>query len=274
MTPFVSIVVFAMAMPGQATAQSSDTTEATTLAQAMSSAPKPGQSTATATVGGQIQDGRTETKSLGVTGALAHTTEKGKVLRFDVDTVYALYRPAADQPSFVAADNQLVSLTYLQAHGERVRLFGMAEWRRDYILDLDYRAWVEGGAGVVAFARGPASAFVGASYSAGREHRGDMKDGSFVMDVGVLQTFNVHLNKVLSFEQWFKGHKDTTDTGNDNYTLNVTFLTKVTKHAGMKISYNLQHDTLHPPTVSATQKQFNFGMQISFSSSAPAPAKP
>lgn len=205
---------------------------------------------------------------------VAHSTEHGQLLRFDVDTVYARYRPASGPPTFVVEDNQLASFTYLQPHGPRARLFGMAAWRRDALLDLDYRAWVEGGAGVVAFARGPAGAFVGASYSVGRERRGEKAlDGSFVMDVGVLQTFNLHVTPVLSFEEWFKGHKDTTDTGNDNYTLNATFLAKVSKHAGMKISYKVQHDTLHPASAAATQSEFTAGMQISFSS-APAPAKP
>ena len=273
-TAFFSIVVCATAMPGQAAAQSPPDTGQPTLAQELSTAPKPGQTSATASVGGQIQDGRTGTESLGVNGMVAHTTEQNQLLRFDLTTVYAKYRPAEGQPYFVVENNQLATFTYMQPHGEKIRFFGMAGWRRDTILELDYRAWGEGGAGTLVFAKGTASAFVGGSFSAGEERRGSTATGgTLVMNVGILETFNYHINKLMSFEQWYKGHKDVTDTGNDDYTLNLTLLTKVTKLAGLKVSYNLQHDTLHPPTVSATQSQFMVGVQFSFATTPPA-AKP
>lgn len=274
-TACFSIVVFAFAMPGHAAAQTpaADTSQPT-LAQEWSEAPKPGQTSVTASVGGQIQQGRTGTESLGVNGVAAHTTEQHQLLRFDVTTVYANYRPAEGQPYVLVENNQLATFTYLQPHGEKVRLFGMAGWRRDTILELDYRAWGEVGAGTLVFAKGNANAFVGGSFSVGGERRGSTATGgTLVMNVGILETFNYHINKLMSFEEWYRGHRDVTDTGNDDYTFNVTLLTKVTKLAGLKVSYNLQHDTLHPSTVSATQSQFMVGVQFSFATTPPA-AKP
>jgi putative salt-induced outer membrane protein YdiY len=274
----VSIAVFALALPGQAAAQSPGSSDASgqpTLAQDVASAPKPGQSSATVSIGGQIQNGRTETTGLNVDGIVAHTTKSKQLLRLDVEGTYARYRAAPGTPSFSVANNQLATLTYLQPLRKRAWLFGMTGWRRDTKLQLDYRAWIEGGAGVAVIAHSKVNAFVGGSFSVGKEHREDTKEGSNVLDPGILQTLNIHLTDLLSFEEWLTGHVNATDTANNSFMLNASFLAKVSKHVGMKIYYKVQHDTLHPASVSATQSTFGGGLQVSFASTpAPAPAKP
>ena len=269
-------------MAGSAAAQSpgaSETSTEPTLAQEFSSAPKPGQSAATATIGGQVQGGRTETKGVTANGIFAHTTMKKQLFRVDVETAYARYRAVPDTPSFVVENNKLATLTFLQQVKNRGRLFGMTGWRRDDILGLDYRAWLEGGAGVVAIAEKRVNAFIGGSSSVGKEHRNHTTKGSNVLDVGILQSFNVVITNVLGFEEWYKGHVDTSDTDDNSYTLNASFTAKVSKHAGMKIFYKRQYRfparSLGPGAADHVRRR----LQISFASApkkAPetAPAKP
>jgi putative salt-induced outer membrane protein YdiY len=259
-----TFVVSLLALPGVAAAQN---TGDATLSQELATAPKPGNTTMSLTVGGQIQDGRTETKGLTVSGFVAHTTTREQILRLSVDTAYAKYRAAAGTPSFVAENNQQVSLTAMHPLHKRVYLFSMGSWRRDVMLGLDYRAWVEAGAGVSAIAHPKVNAFIGASFSVGKQSRHYTTMGETVLDPGILQTLNVHLTDLLSFQQSFLGHVNSTDAGDDNsYTLSAALTAKVSRHIGMKIFYKRQHDTMHPASVSATQSQIGAGVQIGFAS--------
>jgi putative salt-induced outer membrane protein YdiY len=264
LTIVTAIVVSLLALPGGAAAQG---TGDSSLTQELATAPKPGETTMSVTIGGQIQNGRTETKGLTVSGIVAHTTKREQILRFDVETAYARYRAAAGTPSFVAENNQQVSLTALHPVHKRVYVFGMSGWRRDVMLGLDYRAWAQAGAGVAAIAHPKVNAFIGASLSVGKQSRHFTTVGETVLDPGILQTLNVHLTDLLSFQQSFLGHVNSTDAGDDNsYTLNASVTAKVSRHIGMKIYYKRQHDTLHPASVSATQSQIGGGVQISFAS--------
>lgn len=269
------LLLCTLVVPAPAAAQTTD--PAGTLAQEMASAPKPGESTITVTIGGQIQEGRTETAGLTATGLVAHTTKRDQILRFEVDTAYGRYRAAPGTPSFVVENNQRVSLTAMQPLHERKRvyLFGMGGWRRDTMLGLEYRAWVEAGAGVSAIVHPKVNAFIGASLSVGRQSRTFTSLGESVVDPGLLQTLTVHLTNLLSFQQSFVGHINSTDAGDDNsYTLNASLMARVSKHVGMKIYYSRQHDTLRPASTPATQSQIGAGVQIGFTSNrAAAPGR-
>lgn len=262
-----SAVVLLLA-PTSAHAQSPGTTDPA-VAQEFAAPPKAGQTTITVTIGGQVQNGRTETEGLTASGSLAHTTKREQFLRFDVETAYARYRPAKGAPTFVAENNQQVKLSAMHPVHERKRvyLFGMAGWRRDSVLGLDYRAWLEGGAGVSAIAHPKVNAFIGASLSVGRQSRNYTTLGETVLDPGFLQTFHAQLSDTVWFQQSFVGHVNSTDAGDDNsYTLNAALTAKVWKHIGMKVYYKRQHDTMHPASTSATQSEIGAGVQISFAS--------
>jgi len=268
LTTVGTILVSLLAMPSGAAAQTSGDPQ---LTQELATAPKPGETTVTVTIGGQIQNGRTETEGLTVSGIVAHTTKREQFLRFDVETAYARYRAAAGTPSFVAENNQQVSLTAMHPVHKRVYLFGMGGWRRDVMLGLDYRAWAEAGAGVSAIAHPKVNAFIGASLSVGKQSRHFTTVGETVLDPGILQTLNVHLTELLSFQQSFLGHLNSTDAGDDNsYTFNASLTAKVSRHIGMQIAYKRQHDTLHPASVSATQSQISAGVRIAFASNRAA----
>ena len=236
----------------------------TTLAEEFTAAPQPGQSGVSATIGLQVQDGRTETVGLSVDGIFAHTTQRKQLLRVDVAAKYGRYRPGPGEPLFVAENNQLVSFTYLQRIKERFGAFGMAGWRRDTILQLDYRAWVEGGYGVEAVARENVLMFIGGSVSIGSEERQYTETGSAVLDVGVLQTFTLRPTPVMLIEENLKAHFDTLEPDDKNATFNASVMARVAKHVGLKIYYKYQYDSLHPPTTGASQSEFGAGVQIDF----------
>lgn len=234
------------------------------LAEELTQAPRPGQSGVSATVGFQLQDGRTETLGVSVAGIVAHTTERKQLLRFDVGAKYGRYRPGPGEPLFVAENNQLVSFTYLQRVKERYGAFGMAGWRRDATLGLDYRAWVEGGFGVEAVARENMMMFVGGSLSVGGEGRSFTDTGSTLLDVGILQTLTLRPTPVMLIEQSLKTHLDTLEPDDNTATFNASVTARVATHVGLKIYYKYQYDSLHPPTSNAAQSEVGAGVQIDF----------
>jgi len=268
--PFAAALVLACAATSPAAAQTTLSLESE-LETELAAAPRPGQSGVSVTIGGQIQDGRTKTLGMTTTGVAAHTTKKKQLLRFDVKTDFAKYRPDTTGPLYLAEDNQAVGLTFLQTVKTRYAVFAKTGWRRDKVLGLDYRAWVEGGGGMEVVTHKKVNAFLGASYAVGREHRSSTTQGEDVLDVGVLQTLNVTITPVLSFHEWFQVRFQTTDSDDNSNSFNATLVAKVSKHAGIKIAYQRHYDSLHLSTVSALQSQLIAGMQISFQ---PAAAKP
>lgn len=257
-------IVFAYAFAGVAAAQSpgsSGTSSEPTLAQDFESAPKPGESGAQFTLGGQLSEGRTETKGLNIDGIIAHQTKKRQVWRADVETSYAWYRGEPGTPAVKAEDKQYASLTYWQPW-KKVYLLGMGYYRRDAILGLDYRAAGEAGVGKEIYTSKKVTSFVGGSFAFGREHRNFTDAGEEVRDVGVLQTLNIRVTGLLGFEEWFKAHIDTSGADDGDYTFNASFLAKVSKYAGMKIYYTRQYDALHPASQSAAQSTIGAGVSI------------
>jgi len=252
------------ALAAPVAAQSLAAVNQTELAEEFTQAPHPGQSGASATVGFQLQDGRTETLGVSVTGIFAHTTARRQLLRVDVTAQYGRYRPAPGEKLFVAENNQLVSFTYLQQVKQRFGAFGMAGWRRDAILGLDYRAWVEGGYGVEAVARKNVLMFIGASLSVGGEGRSFTDKGSTLFDLGILQTFTLRPTPVMLIEEYVKAHVDMLEPDDSTATFNASVMAQVAKHVGLKIYYKYQYDSLHPPTSSASQSEVGAGVQIDF----------
>ena len=269
---FAAIVGFASTASAQ-TPGSTETSTDQTLAQDLASAPAPGKSAASITIGGQIQNGRTETKGLKIDGIVAHTTQKHALLRLDVEMDYARYRPAPDTPDLVVENSKLASLIYLHPLKSKFYLFGSTAWKRDEVLGLDYRAFAEAGAGRVLWANAKFNAFLGASYAVGKEHRAHTDTGDDVLDVGILQNVHIKISDVAGIEEWFKGHLQTTDSDDKSYQFNIAFLTKVTRHAGLKIYYKNQYDALVPPGTANRQTEVGAGLQIDFKPAA-ATAKP
>lgn len=239
----------------------------------VSSAPHPGQSGASVSVGWQLQEGRTETRGWSLTGIGAHTTKKRELLRVDASMSLARYRPVAGAAMETVEDRQRLIFTYLHPLPlRRVGVMALGGWRRDAILALDYRAWAEAGVGVQAIERPRVSTFLGASLAAGRERRSHTRRAGDVVDVGLLQTFNLRLSPTMRVEQWSKAQVDTTDTGDRSTTFEAALLARVMKHVGMKMSYVHQYDAIVAPGRSKTQSSLTAGVQITFAPAGAASA--
>ena len=72
------------------------------------------------------------------------------------------------------------------------------------------------------------------------------------------------VSPVARFEQWFEYHVDTSRSADKRYAFNASFVTRVTKHAGLKIHYQGQYDSLHPVTAPKMQHEFGVGLSVSF----------
>lgn len=244
------------------------------LVEEMQSAPRPGQSGASLTVGGTIKDGRTETVGWQVSGWAAHTTKRRELFRFDVGTQYGSYRAGTGLPKTTVEDNQSVLFTYIKPLDKRWSLLGIGQWRRDAILGLDYRAALEGGIGYNLIETRRVFAQIGTSVAGGHERRNHTRRGDAVRDIGVLQLFTYRLTPVLGLEEYVKAQMDTTETDDQHFEGSITLLAQVAKVVGLKIYYTHQYDALHAPTTSATQKELGVGVQITLKHANAGTPKP
>ncbi|MGE0040886.1 MAG: DUF481 domain-containing protein [Vicinamibacterales bacterium] len=240
----------------------------------MMSAPEPGKSSASATLGGTLNSGRTETLGVSLSGKVAHSTMKRHLLQFDASYTYADYRPAPNEPLFNVTNNNELLFTYIRPINERWSLLGVGQYRRDAILDLNYRLAAEAGVGFNLLATRRIFAQIGTSVALGKEDRAHTDAGSNVRDVGVLQLFTYKITPILGFEQYLKMHIDTSDTGDRSLAFSATFLSQVSKAVGLKIYYNHQYDSLHKPTDSPNQSQLGVGVAITLKAASSAGSKP
>lgn len=243
-----------------------------TLDQELSAAPAPGQSGVSLSVGAQIQDGRTSTRGWSIDGIAAHTLAGGQLLRLDAAVHHGKYSGGPNEPLVEAENNQRVTATYLQRLRPRIYALGLAEWRRDAIIELDYRAAAEAGAAVGLIERPHLRLVAGAAFALGRESRGYRPDFEQVRDVGLRQHLVVRLGSSALFEQSFKAHVEVGNAEDKTRQFDVSLMSRVTSRAGMKVYYKYQYDALHPIDQLAAQHEMGVGVQYTFSThAAPRP---
>ena len=238
------------------------------LAEELTSAPAHGQSGVAVTLGGQFQDGRTETRGVSLDAIVAHTTKRGALLRWDGELSYGKYSRAPGVPLVKAEDNQRAKFTYLQRLRPRLYALGLAEWRRDAIIELDYRAAAEAGAGVGLVEREHLQLFAGASFALGREGRGYLSHSEQVRDLGVMQSLVIRPAPRMMFEQSLRTHVELGNADDHALLLKLSLMSQVTSFAGFKIYYTHQFDALHPVDQAALQREAGIGLQIRFSRGA------
>jgi hypothetical protein len=144
------------------------------------------------------------------------------------------------------------------------------------ILDIDYRWWGEAGAGVTLLNDKKTYLLVGGSLAGGRERRGFLGTDP-LQDVGVLQILKWSPTATMSIEEWVRSKHDVTDASDYSTSFYVSIGARVTKHAGMKIYYQLDDEGLVPPDSAKRQTTLGAGLEISFTrgtAAAPAAATP
>jgi hypothetical protein len=270
----VGVCALALVMlPRTAQAQSPGASETSTtpaLAQELSSAPIPGQGGVSVTAGFSQQSGRTETKGWSLDGIVAHTTKKKLLLRLDAETNYADYKATATTPFFKAEDNHLISLLALHAIRPHLSWLTIGGWRRDMVLQLEYRYWVEPGLGWHVIEKPRVNLLVAGMFAVGTEHRTHTDKGSNVADVGFLQTFTAKVHSKFGVEEYLQTHVDTTEADDQATSFNISAVSEIAPHTGLKVYYQLWRDTLPPPGQDPNQSTIGFGLQISFTKKPPA----
>ena len=253
-------------------ASESSTTPA--LAQELSSAPIPGQGGVSVTAGFNVQSGRTETKGWSLDGIIAHTTKKKLLLRFDAETNYADYKATATTPFFKAEDNHLLTMLALRPIRPHLSWLAIGGWRRDMVLQLEYRYWVEPGLGWHVIEKPRVNLLLAGMFAIGTEHRTHTDKGDNVADAGILQTLTVKVHNKFGIEEYLQTHVDTTEADDQATSFNISALTEVAPHTGLKLYYQLWRDTLPPPGQDPVQTTMGFALQISFTKKPATTGKP
>ncbi len=153
---------------------------------------------------------------------------------------------------------------------------GIAGWRRDTVLQLDYRYWAEPGLGWHAIEKPRVNLLLAGMFAVGHEHRAFTTKGANVADAGFLQTLVIKVQDRFGIEEYLQTHVDTTESDDQATSFNVSALSKIAPHTGLKIYYQLWRDTLPPPGQDPVQSQLGFALQISFTKTPPktTPAAP
>ena len=248
----------------------SETSTTPALAQDLSTAPIPGQSGVTVTAGFSVQSGRTETKGWSLDGIVAHTTKKKLLMRLDAETNYADYKATATTPFFKAEDNHMISMTAMRGINPRLSWLAIGGWRRDMVLQLEYRYWAEPGLAVHVIQKPRVNLLVAGMFAVGTEHRSHTDKGNNVADAGILQTFTAKVTGKFGIEEYLQTHVDTTEADDQATSFNISVLSEIAPHTGLKVYYQLWRDTLPPPGQDPVQTTMGVAVQITFNKKPPA----
>ncbi len=238
--------------------------QTSSLVQETEEAPRPGQSGVSATLGLELQSGRTDSRGWKADVSAAHTTDSNNLIRFDFKSKYGSYRASGASDYTPIDDNQLAELTDVKPLPHRLALLTKASWRRDKVLDLTYRAEGEGGLGVTIIDTKRVYLLAGVSFSVGRKSYGGGVGSSAVRDVGALSVFTFHVTPTLT-ASWLLDVKKNVSSSNDSTNnLSASVVAQIARHLGLKVYYERQFDSIHNPLASATQSVFGVGLQVSF----------
>lgn len=257
------VIGAALAAPSHASAQTPVPDPAATI-DLLTSAPAAGEHAISLTIGGQLKDGRTETLGLSADGWYAYTTHRRQSLRFDIDLSRAEFRPAPGASRLVVEDNHQAALTFMHPVHERVELLARGFWRRDKPLALSYRTLAMGGVALTALRTKSAQLVIAPVLAAGRQKSSlpEARDG--IVDIGVLQTLHWRVTPTFAVQNSFDLFRDV-DNGDDrSAAFEVSGTAMIAKHVGVKVSYTYTHDTVRPPSTSATQQEVDAGVTITF----------
>lgn len=245
-----------------------------TVAQMIASAPQPGDRGVQATAGFQMQDGPTSTKGLSLSFVAAHTFENRDLARFDLDIARAWYKPSPAAQFVKIEDNLKAENIYLHFFHKRWAAVGVAYYRRDPVIQLDYRTFVDAGIGVQALDNHRVKLLLGVGYAVGRERRKFLPDSHKVLALGFRDSLVIMLSPTAQIEQSLLYQVDTSRSGEKNYALNTAFTSRINRHASVRVYYQRHFDTLHPVAVPQAQSEFGVGLSISFQPPPRSTVKP
>jgi hypothetical protein len=272
----IPAAVLGLALPSVVSAQSPGAAETSldnALAQSLTSAPIPGQTGIAISAGGNWMSGRTDTKGWSVDGIAAHTTQGRLLMRFEAEVSRTDY--GLPTGGFVQVeDNHLATALVLKPLRPRLSAIGVAGWRKDAIMQLDYRAWVEGGVGIHVAEHPKLNILVAPMFAAGRERRAFTETGGKVLDVALLQSLSFRPHDRFSFDEFVSMHVDTTQSRDKYISVSLSALSKIVKYLSLKLYYQHQYAELVPPGQDPQQSVAGVQLQFTFQRTPAPAAKP
>jgi putative salt-induced outer membrane protein YdiY len=267
---FLLLVIAVPATAGQTPAAG----EEPTAVQMMATAPQPGDRGVQATAGFQIQEGPTSTKGFSVSMIAAHTLENRDLSRFDLEWARTFYKASPTAEFVKIEDNLKAENVFLHFLNKRWAAIGAAYYRRNPVIQLDYRAYVDAGIGVQAIDTRRVKLLAAVGYAVGRERRKFLPEAEKVLAVGFRDSLVVMVTPTSQFEQSLLFQVDTSRSGDKTYDFETSFATRISRHASFRVFYQRQYDTLHPVTVPKLQSTFGGGLSINFQRPPSAAPKP
>lgn len=272
----VRAMVLGLALPSLAFAQSPGAAETmldAALAQSLSSAPVPGQTSVSISAGGNWMSGRTDTKGWNLDGIFAHTTQGRWLMRLEAEVSHTEY--GVPTGGFVPIeDSHLATALVLKPLRPKLSAIGVAGWRKDDILQLDYRTWIEAGIGIHLAESPKLNILVAPMFAVGREQRTFTEAGEKVFDVGLLQSLSFRPNPNFSFDEFVSLHADTTQSRDKYVAVNLSATAKIVKYLALKLYYQHQYAQLVPPGQDPQQSTVGAQLQFLFQRTPAPPAKP
>ncbi len=248
--------------------------EEPTAAQMIATAPQPGDRGVQATAGFQVQEGPTSTKGFSASVIAAHTLENRDLARFDLEWARTFYKASPTAPFIKIEDNLKAENVYLHFLNKRWVAIGAAYYRRNPVIQLDYRAYADAGVGVQAIDTRRVKLLASVGYAVGRERRDFLSEAEKVLAVGFRDSLVVTVTPTSQFEQSLLYQMDTSRSGDKTYDFETSFATKISRYASFRVFYQRQYDTLHPVTMPKSQSTFGGGLSITLQRAPATATKP
>jgi putative salt-induced outer membrane protein YdiY len=204
----------------------------------------------------------------------AHTLENRDLARFDLEFAHAYYKASSRAPFIKVEDNLKAENIYLHFLNRRWATIGAAYYRRNPVIQLDYRAYADAGIGVQAVNNRKVKLLAAVGYAVGRERRKFLREAEKVLAVGFRDSLVIMVSPTAQFEQSLLYQVDTSRSGDKTYDFDASFATKISRHASFRVYYQRQYDTLHAATVPKLQSTLGGGLSITFQRPPRSTAKP
>lgn len=236
------------------------------LGQSLSAQPVPGQSFVSVSASGTLTTGRAAARGWSVDGIASHVNASGWLFRAEAEMgrMDMSLPPTSSGPLITVEDSQLVSGIVMHGLRKRLSFITIAAWRRDRLLELEYRTFASAGIGLHLADSQKFSVMVAPMFAGGAEKRSFTVTGDSVADIAVLQTLSYRPHDKFGFDQFLSWHVDTTSTRDRYFDVNLAATSKITKYVSLKVYYQHQYASLVPAETDPVQNTVGTALQFTF----------
>ncbi len=223
---------------------------------------QPGKIVGSLTFGGEVQNGRTETRGYMGSGSFAYMNKRLQVFRLDLSSMHSDLRDRNTGTRYTLQETGLASLTFTQPVKPRISSVTVAMVQHDSTQLLDSRELLTSG---VAFqlVRTPRALFtITPGVGIGHQESRVPNAPSTIRAVGIYQNSWVQLTHNLSLVESVITFRDVKVTQNKSLMLSSMLIAQVAKKVGISIYYNYWREGLLPPNTPPSQSQFGVGLTL------------